>query len=56
MMRMKFVPKIKENHWNPKSEEKVRALWEKEKLYQFNVKSKKKVFVIDTPPPYPRLA
>ncbi len=50
---MKLAPKIKETVWNPKLEEKIRLLWEKEKLYGFNVKSKKPVFVIDTPPPYP---
>ncbi len=46
-------PKIKETVWNPKLEEKVRGLWEKEKLYKFDDSSKKPVFVIDTPPPYP---
>ncbi|MBI2546885.1 MAG: valine--tRNA ligase [Candidatus Aenigmarchaeota archaeon] len=50
---MKFTPKITETVWNPQLEEKVRGLWEKEKLYSFNIKSKKPVFVIDTPPPYP---
>lgn len=50
---MKFTPKIKENVWNPRIEQKVRELWNKEKIYTFNHKSKKPIFVIDTPPPYP---
>lgn len=54
MVLMKFTPKIKETYWNPKLEKLIREKWEKEKLYQFDIKSKKKVFVIDTPPPYPR--
>lgn len=32
-------------------EAKWRAYWEKEKIYKFDFKSKKKVFSIDTPPP-----
>ncbi len=50
---MKFTPKIKETHWNPKLEEKIRLIWDKENLYRFDVNSKKPVFSIDTPPPYP---
>ncbi|PIO07842.1 valine--tRNA ligase [Candidatus Pacearchaeota archaeon CG10_big_fil_rev_8_21_14_0_10_34_12] len=34
-----------------KSEEKWRKFWEKEKVYKFNLKSKKKIYSIDTPPP-----
>lgn len=45
-------PKIKEIRWNPKLEEKIRKLWEKEKIYKFSPESKKIVFSIDTPPPY----
>ena len=32
-------------------EEKLRKFWEKEKIYKFDLKSKKKVYAIDTPPP-----
>ncbi len=35
-----------------KVEEKIRKFWEKEKIYRFDSKSKKKVYSIDTPPPY----
>ncbi len=33
-------------------EEKWRGFWNKEKIYKFNINSKKKIFSIDTPPPY----
>lgn len=33
-------------------EKKWRKFWEKENVYKFNPKSKKKVYSIDTPPPY----
>ncbi|MCX8159105.1 MAG: valine--tRNA ligase [Candidatus Pacearchaeota archaeon] len=32
-------------------EEKWKNYWEKEKIYKFNPKSKKKIFSVDTPPP-----
>ncbi len=32
-------------------EEKYKKFWEKEKIYKFNSKSKKKIYSIDTPPP-----
>jgi valyl-tRNA synthetase len=35
-----------------KIEEKWRKYWEKQKIYKFNPKSKKKIYSIDTPPPY----
>tara|TARA_Y100000310_G_scaffold340429_1_gene436190 strand:- start:9839 stop:12202 length:2364 start_codon:yes stop_codon:yes gene_type:complete len=34
-----------------KTEEKIRKFWEKEKIYKFDSKSKKKIYSIDTPPP-----
>lgn len=36
-----------------KLQEKWSAHWEKKKLYQFDLKSDKPPFVIDTPPPFP---
>jgi valyl-tRNA synthetase len=33
-------------------EEKIKKFWEKEGIYKFDVKNKKQVFSIDTPPPY----
>jgi len=32
-------------------EDKIKKFWEKEKIYKFDQKSKKKIFSIDTPPP-----
>ena len=49
----KFKPKIDEKRWDHQTEKVTQSLWEKEKLYRFNINSRKKVFVIDTPPPYP---
>jgi valyl-tRNA synthetase len=41
------------DNYNAKQvEEKIRDFWEKEKIFKFNSKSKKKVYSIDTPPPY----
>jgi valyl-tRNA synthetase len=34
-------------------ETKIRESWTRTGLYNFNVNSEKKIFVIDTPPPYP---
>jgi valyl-tRNA synthetase len=50
---MELVPRIQEKAWNPSIEKKMLELWESENLYVFNIRSKKKKFVIDTPPPYP---
>lgn len=44
---------IDEKIWNPVMEKELLDLWEKEGLYSFDPNSRKKVFVIDTPPPYP---
>ena len=33
-------------------EDKIRKFWDKEKIYKFDSKNKKKVYSIDTPPPY----
>jgi len=50
---VRFSPKIKEKRWNPGLEKKIRKKWDKEKIYIFNKNTKKKIFTIDTPPPYP---
>lgn len=44
--------KITEKAWNKQLEHAVAQQWQKEKLYAFSPAAKK-VFVIDTPPPYP---
>jgi len=51
---MKFKPKIKETVWPIKKEKLIFESWTKEKVFTFNINSKKKIFSIDTPPPYPR--
>ncbi|MBU0535901.1 MAG: valine--tRNA ligase, partial [Nanoarchaeota archaeon] len=39
-------------NYNPLEEEpKIQEFWEKEKIYKFDPKSKKKIYSIDTPPP-----
>ena len=50
---MKFEPKIKEIRFNPKLERKIYEEWKKERIYKFSLTTKKKIFSIDTPPPYP---
>src|SRR3989440_572325 len=48
-----FTPKIVEKRWDHNMELLTQQFWEKEGLYKFNVNSKKSIFTIDTPPPYP---
>ncbi|MEM7827703.1 MAG: valine--tRNA ligase [Candidatus Aenigmatarchaeota archaeon] len=45
-------PKLKEGRWSKDLEKVMLEKWKKEKLYTFDVKAKK-IFSIDTPPPYP---
>ena len=49
----KFKPEIDEKRWDHQTETATQALWEKEKLYHFKISGSRKLFVIDTPPPYP---
>jgi len=50
---LKFEPKIKEIRFDPKLERKIYEEWKKERIYKFSLTTKKKIFSIDTPPPYP---
>jgi len=50
---MKFEPKIKENRWEITTEKELFKKWLKERIHSFSLGSKKKIFSIDTPPPYP---
>ncbi|MEM5829855.1 MAG: valine--tRNA ligase [Candidatus Aenigmatarchaeota archaeon] len=50
---MAFKPKIKEKRWDIKIEKTLFEQWRKKKIYSFNINTKKKIFSIDTPPPYP---
>jgi valyl-tRNA synthetase len=51
-MEATFKPQFGEKHWDPKMEKAIRDTWRKEKTYAFNIRSEKKPFSIDTPPPY----
>ncbi|MFH8086832.1 MAG: valine--tRNA ligase [Candidatus Aenigmatarchaeota archaeon] len=46
-------PKLREKRWNINLERKVLREWFKEKIFRVKLKSNKKIFTIDTPPPYP---
>ncbi len=49
---MEFTPKIKEKAWSPSIETEIFKKWEEE-AQPFNPNDERRVFVIDTPPPYP---
>ena len=53
MTKNEKEPRIVEKRWDPRIEKELLKTWEAEKLYEFNLDSGKKVFSIDTPPPYP---
>ena len=44
---------LEEKRWNPEKEKGVQKIWNEKKIYRFNPKTNKKIFLIDTPPPYP---
>jgi valyl-tRNA synthetase len=52
-MPTKEVNKVQPTEvYNPKeSEKKWKDFWETEKIYSFDLKSKKKIYAVDTPPP-----
>lgn len=43
---------IEEKQWDKSFEEEIIESWQKKDLYKFDKNSKKKIFSIDTPPPY----
>jgi valyl-tRNA synthetase len=43
---------LKESQWSKELEKDLLEKWKKERIYKFNPKAKK-IFSIDTPPPYP---
>lgn len=47
-----FQCKLKESNWSKEFEKPIYEEWKKSKTYSFNPNSKKKVYSIDTPPPY----
>lgn len=46
-------PRLKEKRWNRSAEGEIAKKWIKEGLYKFHLRTQKKIFSIDTPPPYP---
>jgi len=50
---MQLEPKIKVNRWTIDLEKQLFRQWAEEKIYSFDMASGKKIFAIDTPPPYP---
>ncbi|MFW9780277.1 MAG: class I tRNA ligase family protein [Candidatus Heimdallarchaeota archaeon] len=49
---MRSKPKLDMKNWNPNIERDIIAYWEKDATFQFNPKTNKPVYIIDTPPPY----
>jgi valyl-tRNA synthetase len=47
------MPKIEEKAWDPKFEYDIAKKWEETQLYKFTIDTRKRAYVIDTPPPYP---
>jgi len=47
-----FRPKIEEKTWNPKIESSLFERWQSEGVFEFDEKSGKPLFSVDTPPPY----
>ena len=54
LLEMVFMnrPKIKDKRWNKESEEPIRRGWKSKKVFEFNTRTKRTIFSIDTPPPY----
>lgn len=47
------MPKLSEiKNWNIEIEQEITSNWKAAELFQFNPKTKKKIYSIDTPPPY----
>lgn len=48
----KLEPKIKSKRWKPEAEAHLLETWVNEDTYEFNMDSGKKLYTVDTPPPY----
>ena len=46
-------PKLKDKRWNTSMEAEIARKWMNENLYKFHLRTRRKIFSIDTPPPYP---
>ncbi len=48
----KFVPRITSNRWTPNDEAALLETWLRDNVYTFDSKNRKKIYSVDTPPPY----
>jgi len=48
----KYKPSIESKRWKPASEAELFEQWNKEPTYEFDLNSKKRIYTVDTPPPY----
>ena len=47
------MPNLKQiKNWSPEIEKQITGSWKSKELFKFNPKTKKKIYSIDTPPPY----
>ena len=47
------IPQFKDiKNWSPEIEKEITEEWRKLEPFKFNIKTKKKIYSIDTPPPY----
>ena len=47
------MPKLKDiKNWSPEIENEITSNWKSQEPFKFNPKTKKKIYSIDTPPPY----
>lgn len=50
---MRLASKIPERSWDLGREKSIRKKWDSKKIYRFKLQRAKRIFAIDTPPPYP---
>lgn len=50
---MEFTPRIEEKRWQPSWEMRIFEKWLEEGIYKVRLRPRRRLFVIDTPPPYP---
>ena len=48
----KYTPTIESKRWKPESEAELLDTWGSEATYEFDMNSGKKIYTVDTPPPY----
>jgi valyl-tRNA synthetase len=53
LVRWMGEPRLVEKRWSRTLEAEIAKKWKVERLYRFRSETRKKIFSIDTPPPYP---